>query len=550
MKNFLIALVLAVAYFAFGKLSAYFGAVNSIININIFVPEGIALAAAILFGPRVVWGIFAGQMFFALSNHLGFIPSILIGLINTLEALMAIYFVKRWNIDITLPNLQSVLRFFFLVIFILQPFSAFFGNLTLTLFGISQIEEFWLYTISWYFGNVVAQLVITTMLLSVYNAIKNKKFNPLRAVLTIAFFSVLVYTLVAVMHLNNMALLLSITVIALFVVSYYLGVVCGAIAIQVIAAIMVLFTQHGMGIFTLQSTFDNIVNLNFYMLAHVFIFYIHQAMYREKEALLLKLKTTNENLGKTVQEEIEKNREIEKFLMYQSRFAQMGEIINMIAHQWRQPLNSLSIIVQTIAIKYKKGSLSQKDMDESQKTLLDQIDQMSETIDSFRNFFKPEKQMKEFNLQDVLSHILKISTLEIQRNDIKFTYYKNSEVKLYGYPNELGQALLNIINNAKDQLIDCSCEEKQIILNVEEQDKSVLIEISDTAGGIKESDLEKIFEPYFSTKGAKNGTGLGLYITKMIIEDHMHGKISVRNTQKGALFCIKLDKSEGNIDAD
>ena len=546
MNSFSTGVMLAVAYFVFGKLSAYFGVVNSIININIFVPEGIALAAVLLFGKRVVWGIFVGQTIFALSNDLGIVASSLIGVSNTLEALIALYFVRRWKIDLGFGDLTSVLHFFFLVAFVLQPWSALVGNTILVLFGSSNIDEFWFYVMSWYFGNLVAQLVITPMLVLLYRAYKKNDLQLFRALFTILLFTVGIYILVAVFHLDNMALLLSVTVIALSIVSYYFGVVYGAISINVISVMMVLLTQSGIGAFTLGSKFDNIVNLNFYMLAHVFIFYIHQAMYREKERLLLQLKSMNENLEKRVEEEVEKNREREKFLMYQSRLAQMGEIINMIAHQWRQPLNSLSIMLQTIAMRFNKGKLNKEEMEEIQKNIIAQIDHMSQTIDSFRNFFKPEKELVRFDLKNVLLQVFDMSKTEMEKNKIVLEYRQDEEITLEGYPNELGQALLNIVNNAKDQLIQKKKQERKIFLNAVKEENRAVITIADTAGGIAEGIKEKIFEPYFSTKEGRNGTGLGLYITKMIVEEHMGGTIRVENTNTGALFEITLPIEENS----
>lgn len=539
-REFVTAILLAGAYFVFGKVSAYFGVVNSIININIFVPEGIALAIALLFGYRVVWGVFVGQTLYALSNDLGIVVSSAIGISNTIEALLAIYLVRRWKIDIKLGNLYSVLGFFFLVTVVLQPFSALMGNTILLFFGKTRIYDFWFFVASWYFGNLIAQLVITPMLLLLCHICSKQIIELTKLVLTTVLFISLLYFLIVVVQVSNMALLLSTTLVILFVVAHNFGILYGAIGINIIAIEMILLTQNGIGLFTLQSRFDNIVNLNFYLLAHVVIFYIHQAMYREKESLLLQLEKINENLENQVHAEVAKNREQEKYLMYQSRLAQMGEIINMIAHQWRQPLNTLSLLVQTIALKYKKGLLDQEVIEQIQTGMLRQINQMSNTIDSFRNFFKQEKEAVDFDLREVILHVIEISKLEIEKNGITLDYALSSDVRLKGYPNELGQVLLNIINNAKDQLLTCACEEKKISIQVLQVDQVVHIKITDTAGGIPEDVIEKIFDPYFSTKEAKNGTGLGLYISKMIIEDHMQGELFVHNSSQGAVFTIKL----------
>lgn len=535
MKTFFLGLMMAVAYFVFAKVSAYFGEIDSIVNIGIFVPEAIALAGALLFGPRIVWGIFVGQTLFALSNDLGFVSASLIGVSNTIEALIAIKLARYWKIDLAFNDLRSVLYFFALVTFILQPFSAIGGNIALALYG----YKFWLYVISWYFGNIIAQLVITPVLLLLYKAYRDKKLEIIKIIAVVTISILISYIFVTFLHLNNVVLLFSLSVVATLIVAYNLGKLYGAITINALSIIMLVLNKYGVDIFSSQSELENIINLNFYMIGQVFIFYTVEAMYEEKKRLLSSLQKYNKELESRVKAEVAKNREKEKALLYQSRLAQIGETINMIAHQWRQPLNNISIMQQAMTLKYKNGSLSSEDMSEIQKKIYSQIDYMSDTINSFRDFFKPEKEIEKFNIRDVISHILSISRPEIEKNHISLSYYQNVEVTTQGYPNELGQALLSIINNAKDQLLFSACEEKEITVEVEVDEKNISIKISDTGGGIKDDVMEKLFEPYFSTKG-KNGTGLGLYIAKMIIEEHMNGSISVKNSDKGAVFTIDL----------
>ena len=542
MNDFYKGLLLATAYFFFAKLSTVLGVNNSIVTIGIFPAEGVALAAAVLFGKRIVWGIFVGQTIYALTNHLGVVASSLIGVTNTLEALMAIYFVRRWKIDLGFGDLHSVVRFFALIIFVLQPWSALAGNVVMLMFGDAQAADFWSNFSSWYFGNSVAQLVIAPMLILLYNAYKKDKLDTLKLAVTALFFAVLFFVLVVELHIDNMPFLLSIAVAGIFFVGYRFGTVYGAVAINAISIMMVLLTQKGIGIFTLHDKFENIINLNFFILAQVFIYFIPQAMFQEKERLLYEVKNMNETLQIRVEEEIAKNREKEKYLLYQSRLAQMGEIINMIAHQWRQPLNSIAIMMQTIGLKFKNGSLTTESMEELQKKVLHQIDYMSDTIDSFRDFFKPNKEMEKFDLKDVISNVVEMSKHGIQKERIVLEYIQNDDVMIYGYPNELGQAILNIVNNAKDQFTQNKGDEKKITIDVVTEPKKVYIKISDTAGGIDEKIKEKIFEPYFSTKDGKNGTGLGLYITKMIVEEHMGGKLTVENSEKGAVFTIELNR--------
>jgi signal transduction histidine kinase len=170
-----------------------------------------------------------------------------------------------------------------------------------------------------------------------------------------------------------------------------------------------------------------------------------------------------------------------------------------------------------------------------------QITQMSNTIDDFRNFFRPEKEKSIFLVDKIIESSLSISEHILQQASIKVSKNLQKEVYILGYPNELTQVLINIINNAKDALLDRPIEqERNIIIGLYIEDKKVHISIEDNAGGIADTIIDNIFNPYFSTKEEKNGTGLGLYMSKMIIEEHMQGFLDVKNTKDGARFVLSF----------
>ncbi len=258
-----------------------------------------------------------------------------------------------------------------------------------------------------------------------------------------------------------------------------------------------------------------------------------QNAYQEIELL-------NSTLENRVFTEVEKNKEQQLLMLHQSRLAQMGEMISMIAHQWRQPLNTLSILSQTVVLKYHLNKLDDTVILQFNESSKKQIHQMSNTIDDFRNFFKPEKQMIEFCINDVLNDTIEMIKSVLELNEIDVVFDSQEEFVILGYPNELGQALLNIINNSKDALIDNNIKNKEINILLNKDNKNITLTISDNAGGIPSDIIDKIFDPYFSTKEEKNGTGLGLYMTKLIIEDHMNGKIIVENNSEGAVFKLYL----------
>jgi len=256
-----------------------------------------------------------------------------------------------------------------------------------------------------------------------------------------------------------------------------------------------------------------------------------------KQAKLIK--EINLNLKDKIKEEVEKNKQQQLLMLQQSKLAQMGEMISMIAHQWRQPLNALSIVNQTVSHKYKKGELDDDFIDHFSEKSNAYIQGMSNTINDFKDFFKPEKQKINFCINDVITNTINMLNPTLTQYSICIEFNLNEKISLNGYPNELGQALINILNNAKDALKNNNInKDKKLIIDLILTENIAIIKIIDNAGGIPEDIIPKIFDPYFSTKDDKNGTGIGLYMTKLIIEEHMNGKINVTNSDGGATFEI------------
>jgi PAS domain S-box-containing protein len=258
------------------------------------------------------------------------------------------------------------------------------------------------------------------------------------------------------------------------------------------------------------------------------------------------LQALNENLEIQVKAQIEKNRQQEMILFQQSRHAQMGEMISMIAHQWRQPLNVLSLLAQNIVFKYKLHKLDDTVMDEFKSDSMRQILQMSKTIDDFRDFFKPDKSIKVFDIKQQLSNAVEMLKPIVAGHGIEISFHSEDNLNVESFPNEFGQSIINILNNAKDVLLE-SCGEYTKWIRVEakrDERGKIRVSIEDNGGGIDALVLPYIFEPYFSTKGVKNGTGLGLYMTKIIVEEHMQGQIHVHNTAEGVRFEIVLQGIE------
>jgi len=294
---------------------------------------------------------------------------------------------------------------------------------------------------------------------------------------------------------------------------------------------------------------NNLKNILFFMILTIFIlmFFLFYDLKRQKrmEELIYKLKELNETLEEKVKEEIRKNREKEKQLILQSRLALMGELLSMIAHQWRQPLNVINIIISKIKIKSQLEQLNEKDMLESLDKIEEYVKHLSNTIDDFRKFYRNEEQKRYVKIQDIVGQTLNIAEASLKNKNILINTDIKCNSDLFTYPNELKQVILNIIRNAEDIIIERKISPGKIDIRVYFDKDKCVIEIEDNAGGIKEDIIDKIFDPYFTTKDEKNGTGLGLYMSKQIVRDRLKGELIAYNGRNGAVFKIELKVLNG-----
>jgi len=243
-----------------------------------------------------------------------------------------------------------------------------------------------------------------------------------------------------------------------------------------------------------------------------------------------------EELDLRVKKEIEKRQQKEQMLMHQSKLAALGEMLGNIAHQWRHPLTRLSLLIQNLEMAAQMKKLDENYIRKFQEKAQAQIDYMSQTIDDFTNFFKKDTEKVEFYPKEIIEDALKLMEGRIKQNkvEVKFEIIKNEPV--LGYKTEFSQVVLNIINNAIDVLKERDVPDRKIFIRI----NGKRIEIEDNAGGIDESIKDKIFEPYFTTKFQSQGTGIGLYMSKIIITQHFNGKLYAYNSKNGAVFVIEL----------
>jgi nitrogen fixation/metabolism regulation signal transduction histidine kinase len=266
---------------------------------------------------------------------------------------------------------------------------------------------------------------------------------------------------------------------------------------------------------------------------------------QELEAEVLKrtheLADLNKNLDLKIQEELTKSKKQEALLIHQSRSAAMGEMIGAIAHQWRQPLNALALVQQNLKIRFQMGTLDEEFMDKSMEKSDRLIQKMSTTIDDFRNFFKPNKNVEAFNVKAVIQATVELLEAQLKNHSISLDLNCPDDINMVGLSGEFSQVVLNLINNAKDVLIEQKSSFPAITINVTRQEhKQIQVIVKDNAGGVPADIFDKIFDPYFTTKEEGKGTGIGLYMSKIIIENNMGGLLHVFNDDEGANFVIQL----------
>ncbi|WP_294963883.1 HAMP domain-containing sensor histidine kinase [Sulfurimonas sp.] len=230
----------------------------------------------------------------------------------------------------------------------------------------------------------------------------------------------------------------------------------------------------------------------------------------------------------------------DKLIFQQSRFAQMGEIISMIAHQWRQPLNIISITTASIQFDILLDKIEKDKIIDSMNSIANKTQHLSDTIDDFRNFFKPTKEMTVTTFSDEINSALNIIGKSITIKNVKIIKDLKCISEFSVYANELKHVIINIIKNSEDVLIEKKIKDPYIKISSYKQDNNGVLQISDNGGGILKDNIEKIFDPYFSTKSKKSGTGLGLYMSKIIIEEHCSGRLEVSQNSDGAVFKIFL----------
>ena len=249
-----------------------------------------------------------------------------------------------------------------------------------------------------------------------------------------------------------------------------------------------------------------------------------------------------EELKEQVELEVAKRTQQYEIMCHQSRLAAMGEMIDSIAHQWRQPLNGLGIIVQGLRHLSNKDRLNKEMLCEIEVEIMEKINYMSQTIDDFSTFFRLSKKKESFDLLKNINDAIRLIDVQLKINniDVKVETKDKEEINIIGFANEFRQVIMNIVHNAMMAIINNNQKKPYILIEIISNTSTTTINIIDNGGGIKEENIKKIFDPYFTTR--ENGSGIGLYMSKVIIEHHMKGRLSVKNFESGTMFSITLQE--------
>ncbi len=274
---------------------------------------------------------------------------------------------------------------------------------------------------------------------------------------------------------------------------------------------------------------------------------LHNSLEQKVEEKTKELTELNNYLRIKISKEVAQNRKKDLIMFQQARLASLGEMLNNIAHQWRQPLGSITMIIQSFQTKMQHGKLTDEFVDNKVKDALLLANNMSQTLEDFKNFFSPNKTKSTFLVSSCIEHSIELSKYLLDKENIKIIIDIKDNVQLNTYYNELSHVVLNLISNSKDAL-KTQKNDKIIQITASKNQKNAIIEVLDNGGGIEEDIIPKIFEPYYTTKYKSAGTGIGLYMSKQMVEKHMNGIILYKKIlhvinnkpQKCSLFTMQI----------
>ena len=551
-------LFIALVYFLSAKAVSPLSLVESSSVFALWPPTGVALAALLLYGYRSWAGVALGA--FLLNVTLTpVLPSLQIAVTNTLGPLLAAWIVFRFVGSFNFFTSIRAMVVFFIAITAGSLVTAWGGSTTLLLHGFIGMGEHFTVSYTWFLGDLIGFLVITPLVVAsrlecLKLFFKNHWGELFLILLTIVVGGLVFFGPLGFFDQTQYPIFYMFFIPVLWA-SIRFGALGGSLSVLLTSLIVVAGTVYGYGSFLRPDPNDTLVLLQGYVWFMGVIAFFVATILRQKEIIHASLLSTQDelqhslqvlqeyqrDLEKRVDDELAKRRAQEQILIQQSKLAAMGEMVGMIAHQWRQPLNSLGLLIQDLKDAQEFGELDENYLDGTVSSTMQIVQQMSETIDDFRNFFMQDKEKRSFSVREIIDGVTTVIGASLKNNQVELVVETQEPMEIYGYYHEYMQVVLNIVNNAKDALKRSARKDKRIRIEWMKtaEGRSRLI-ITDNGGGIPADILPKIYDPYFTTKDQGHGTGVGLYMSKMIVERHMNGTLKEENVEGGVRFIIEV----------
>ena len=516
--------IISIAYFLSAKVVSPLSLGESGSVFAIWPPTGVALSSLFLFGFRIWPGIFIGALVLNMTLT-PFAPSFQIAITNTLGPLFGFWLLSSFA-NINIFDSVKNMAFFFLFIIISSIVTATGGLFALIMHGVIPSDAANNVWIGWFLGDLIGFLLITPIVASLRS---EKSFS--RNLFTLEGLSMFI-----LLTLTTLVVFGPIAPFDLIVypIVYFLlppliwatlrfNLVVAVTSLLVIAVASIYGTILGFGPFIRDISNQSLLLLQSFngMLAVTILFMA--AVFRTKEL--------------TAQELIDS----QKTVLQQSRLTAMADMMSMLAHQWRQPISSITMKINSLLFDIELKEINEKELKKSVLSINEQIKELSKMIDDFGDFFSPDESLKLVNLNKVIDDAIEIIDKSFENRDIEFKVLPHSDFKdIETYPRMLMQVMVNMFINSSEVFIDRKVTNGKIVVDIQQSSDMTTITICDNAGGVKLEEPNEIFEPYFTTKNQYNKAGLGLYMSKMIVEKHFGGKLSVENKEDGACFTIRI----------
>jgi signal transduction histidine kinase len=412
----------------------------------------------------------------------------------------------------------------------------------LYIFSVTNDTNYWFSLFSWWIGNTMGQLLFTPSLLLLYAY--RKKIDLFHTLFLLSLFTLLTYMLLFATSIHSLPIIITITMPLIIYISVVRNVLTGSLAIVIMSIISLYAAYKHVGIFSFYDTIENLINLNFFILSHILIVFTIGTLYHENIRARKKLVEFNASLEKKVIQQVETLNKQNILMAQQARLASMGEMLGMIAHQWRQPLNRINSNIAVISTLANNHTNEEDILKQKIDNIKKQTKFMSNTIEDFTDFFHPDKKKIKFMPLTTIERALKL--INVETKNITIEIQAKKDIWLYTYENEYLQVLLTILHNAIENFQTKSIEQPEITILLQASTSEVQLSICDNGGGIQIKHIDTIFDPYYTTNHTDKNSGLGLYMAKILVEESMFGTLSVTNEKDGA--CFKITLQTGEID--